>query len=595
MREPSLQKASEEKHLRWDLTEFYPGPQSAEVDADFARAKQLAQEFHDRYLGEISAPGLDAELLSAALTGLEEISILIYKIGVYAYLLFSLDTRNEESSALKAKSEELEVEVKRQLIFFDLEWRRVPEEKAAALLTDPALTRWRHYLEGERALIPHTLSDAEEKILNELSPTSSAWVTHFTKILGRVEVSGKPLAAALASLDNPQREIRKKNQQATTRVLKRTAPYVIDILNALLKDRQIRTKLRDYSGALEERNLANEISGAAVEALLSTCEANAGLSVRYYALKRKLLGLERLYDWDRYAPLFQTEKEYVPLAEARRIIVAAYRAFHPQVGEIVERFFAESWIDTPTAVGKEEGAYAMECPFLHPFILMNWEGTKRDVGVLAHELGHGLHDVLCQDVSILQNHPPTTLAETASVFGEQLVFERLLAQTANPRERLDLLCGKIDYMLATVFRPAGFSRFEQKTHTARANHELALEEVNGLWLEALRPMFGESLTLTRNYRWWWDYIPHFFHSSFYCYGYAFGQLLVLALYARYRKEGESFTPKYLELLAAGGSEAPVKLMARMGINLEDPAFWEEGMGILRSMVEEAERLASELV
>jgi oligoendopeptidase F len=588
-------EAPQEEHLRWDLAkEFYPGPQSVELEADIARLRQMAREFNERYLGQIEQPGLRVELLVGALAQLEQIAILGYKINVYANLLFSLDTRNEVSSALLARSEELDVEVERQTIFFGLEWRRVPEETTSLLLSESLLARWRHYLEKERALAPHTLSDAEEAILNELSPISLAWESHFSRIMGRVQIRGKALATAISALFDPQRENRKSAQQATTRVLKREAPYLIDILNALLKDRQIRTKLHRYEGALEERNLDNEISNGAVEALLSICDANAGLSARYYALKRRMLGLPHLYDWDRYAPLFQTEKEYISLAEARRIIVEAYGTFYPPFGEIIDRFFTESWIDTPTAVGKEDGAFAASCPFLHPFILMSWEGTKQDVAVLAHELGHGLHDVLCQNVSILQNHPPITVAETASVFGEQLVFESLLARAAGPRERLALLCEKIDDTLATVFRQTAFTRFEQKLHTARADHELSIKEVNRLWLEALQPMFGQELELTKDYGWWWDYVPHFFRHSFYCYGYAFGQLLVLALYARYKKGGESFIPKHLAVLSAGGSEYPVKLLAPMEINLEDPNFWQEGMGIIKNMIEEAERLAAEI-
>ena len=596
MGDTSLQsEAPQEEHLRWDLDrELYPGPKSAELEADIARLRQMIQEFHDQYVGKINLPSLEAEFFATALTELEEIDKRRYNIDLYAYLLFFLDTRSEEASALMTRNTELGVEIERLVLPFQLEWRRLPEKQASDLLTDPALTRWRHYLEKERALAPHTLSDAEEMIVNELSPTASAWVDHFAKITGRLEVEGKSLWAAMNVLFDPSPTARKEIQQATTLVLKREAVYIIDILNALLKDRQIKTRLGRYQGPLEERNLANEVSNGAVEALLATCDAHNGLSARYYALKRRLLGLPRLYDWDRYAPLFQTEKRYIPLAEARRTIVEAYGSFYPPFGEIVDRFFAESWIDTPATVGKQSGAFAFGCPFLHPFVMMSWTGTERDQMVVAHELGHGLHDVLCQDVSILHNHPPITMAETASVFGEQLVFESLLARTSGSQERLALLCRKIDDTLATVFRQAAFTRFEQKLHSARADHELTIEEVNGLWLDSLQPMFGQELELTKDYGWWWDYIPHFFQHSFYCYGYSFGQLLVLALYACYRKEGESFIPKYLKLLAAGGSEAPVKLLAEMGINLEDPAFWKEGMGLVEQMIDEAERLASEI-
>jgi len=601
LREKALQEtAPQEEQLRWDLTEFYPSPQSPELENDFANAKQLAQQFESRFRGKINRPELTAETVAEALVLAERIHQIEWKLGVYAYLLSSLDTQDEIAKALQGKVQEEGVAVTNLLTFFDLEWRALPEEQFAALIEDPRLLRWRHMLEKERQLIPHTLSEPEEKILTETSVTSAAWARHFERIVGRIKVQGKPLSHALNSeLFSPDRKRRRNAQRAVTRALKREAPYLIDVFNALVGDRQIGDRLRSHPDPMNTANLRNEVSAEAVEALLTACERNCDIVARYYRLKRRLLGLPRLYDYDRYAPLPEEEVDYT-LAEARELVVSAYREFSPEMGGIVERFFTESWIDTPITEGKRGGAFAYPVPLpgLHPFVMMNWTGNRRDTQVLAHELGHGAHQYLYGDgsVSILQAHPGPSVSEVASVFGEQLVNAKLGEQSPTPRAKLALLCGMLEDAFSTVFRQAVvMTRFEQRLYEHRAKGELSLEQINGLWLEANQAMFLDSVTVTSGYRWWWTYIIHFIGYRFYCYSYAFANLLVLALYGRYLEEGKAFVPRYLALLSAGGSDSPPKLLKELfEIDVEDPAFWEEGMGVLRGMVEEAERLADEI-
>jgi oligoendopeptidase F len=343
---------------------------------------------------------------------------------------------------------------------------------------------------------------------------------------------------------------------------------------------------------MDERNLANEIDGATVGALMQACEGGAQLVPRYYRLKARLLGLERLYDYDRYAPLPVAAGER-SFSDARRIVLDAYRDFSPQMSEIAELFFERRWIDAELRPGKRGGAFsASTVPSVHPYVLLNYTGNLRDVMTVAHELGHGVHQYLARDRGLFEQDSPLTTAETASVFGEMLVFRRLLAEEKDPAIRLALVCGKLEDAFATVFRQVVMTRFEEALHaTRRSEGELATERINELWLEANRPMFGDAVELTEDYGVWWMYIPHFVHSPFYCYAYAFGELLVLALLRRYDAEGAAFVPRYLDLLRAGGSDEPPVLLARLGVDITDPDFWRGGLGVLEELVAEAESLA----
>jgi oligoendopeptidase F len=346
---------------------------------------------------------------------------------------------------------------------------------------------------------------------------------------------------------------------------------------------------------MDERHLANEIDAASVSALMSACERAFPLVQRYYRLKAKLLGITQLADYDRYAPLAQARPKR-SWSEARELVLRAYRAFSPELANIASRFFAGDWIDAEVRPGKQGGAFcAATLPSVHPYVLMSYTGEPRDVMTLAHELGHGIHDVLAADCGLLEQQAPLTTAETASVFGEMLVFRALLREERDPRARLALLCGKLEDAVATVFRQVVLTRFEEKLHAARRSEgELPVERINALWLEANRPMHGDAVALSDDYAWWWLYIGHFVHSPFYCYAYAFGELLVLALLRRYDEEGEPFVAKYRALLAAGGSETPSVLLGRIGLDVGDAAFWDGGIAVIAELVSEAEALAATL-
>ena len=580
--------------LRWDLTELYPDPDSPETKADFQKVQRLARSFDKKYRGNINSPNLTADFLASALRRLEKIQTALYKLEMYAELNFSLNTRDEGASAFAAQMKRLEVSIKSQIIFFDLEWKALPKVQAEQLTGAPKLARWQYALESERLTIPHTLSEPEEVILERKSIITKAWQTHYTKIVGRIEVNGKALDYALGKgLYNPDRETRRTYQRTITAALEGEMPYMVDVFNALLADFGDDANLRNYEEPIDIRNLSNSVSRTAVEALLEVCDANAEIVARYYHLKRRILGLKQLYDYDRYAPLpFGTGK--MSLRGAQDLIVSAYQDFSPRLGEIARRAFTEGWIDSPLSPGKIGGAFCFFSPVGHPWVLLNWVGSRRDVIIAAHELGHAAHNVLYKDVSILQANPGMPMAETASVFGERLVFDARMRQITDPREKLALLCETLENSFATIFRQAAFTRFEQRLHENRAENELSVDQIRQYWMDTQNAMFQGSVKLTKNYSWWWVYIHHFVQYPFYCYAYAFGNLLVLALYAQYKKEGESFVPKYLDLLSAGGSDTPANLLAKFEIDIENPDFWQEGMEILREMVEEAEQLASEI-
>src|SRR5262249_10214330 len=383
--------------------------------------------------------------------------------------------------------------------------------------------------------------------------------------------------------------------EGLTKGLQENARLLTFIFNNLVFDHHSDCQLRSFPNPMAPRHLANEISDAVVEALLAATERHHDLVQRYYGLKGRLLKVEPLCDYDRYAPLFP-DLPPCDWNQGRQIVQESYQAFSPKAGAIIREFFEKKWIDAELRSGKRGGAFSSSAvPSVHPYILTNYTDKLRDVMTLAHELGHGLHQYLSRPVGYLQCDTPLTTAEMASVFGEMLTFQRLLQLYTEPRTRLAMLCSKIEDGFATVFRQVVLTRFEQSLHQARHEQgELAAEKINELWLAANRPMHGKVVKLTDGYGWWWMYIGHFVHVPFYCYAYAFGELLVLALVQKYKQEGEAFVPKYLELLSSGGSEAPHKLLARVGVDGTDPNFWELGLRLLADMVTEAEQLTAQL-
>lgn len=587
--------------VTWDLKDLYLSLDDPAIERDLRSALERTHAFEQKYRGRMRQ-GITPQSLYEALTELESIYEQMDKPLIYAHLLHASDTQNPKHGALLQSTQERHTQIRQHLLFFDLEWMDLPDETAQRLMSAPEVARYRHYLEKARLFRPHKLSEPEEKILELKANTGtrafqrlfSELVSGLTVQIGRGKTAQKlTLDQALTKLHEPDRTVRKNAAKAITQTLHNNARVLTYIFNTLVLDHKINDELRKFPSPMHSRHLFNEIEPATVDALMNACESAHDVVQDYYRLKKRLLGLRTLYDYDRYAPIFD-ELPRCEWPEGRRIVLEAYRAFSPTAAQIVQEFFDKNWIDAEIRFGKSGGAFsASTVPSVHPYILLNYTDKLRDVMTLAHELGHGIHQYLSRRVGYLQADTPLTMAETASTFGEILTFRKLLESSSDPKVKLALLCSKIEDSFATIFRQIVLTRFEQKLHEARRNQgELPPERIGEIWLETNQRMFGDSVKLTDDYRWWWLYISHFIHVPFYCYAYAFGELLVLALYQKYLREGEAFVPKYLNLLAAGGSDSPQKLLAPLGVDTSDPSFWNTGLELLRSMVREAEQLAN---
>ena len=601
----AIQPASSADGVAWDLSDLYAGVDDPRIDQDLQAALKRAQAFETAYRGKINVPeGPAPDLLAAALRELEGLSEQRDRTLAFSGLLHAGKTDDPRRGALLSRTREQATAVSQHLIFFDLEWIQVPDEAARRVIAAPALARYRHYLDQKRAWKPHYLTEPEEKVLDEKGVTGrAAFVRLFeettSSIRFRVELAGRSeslsMQQTLSKLYMPDRAVRKAAADGLTVGLKENARLLTFVFNNLVLDHQTDCRLRRFPDPMASRHLANEIRPEVVDALMTATERHNAVVHRYYRLKGRLLGLDSLYDYDRYAPLF-SDMPACDWAKGRRIVQESYEAFSPKAGAVIREFFDRRWIDAELRDGKRGGAFSSSAvPSVHPYILMNYTDQLRDVMTLAHELGHGLHQYLSRPVGYFQSDTPLTTAETASVFGEMLTFRRLQELYPDPRTRLALLCSKIEDAFATVFRQVVLTRFEQALHRARRERgELTTEQINELWMEANRPMYGDAVRLGDGYGWWWLYIGHFIRSPFYCYAYAFGELLVLALVEKYRREGEAFVPQYLDLLAAGGSAAPDALLGRMGIDVTEPAFWELGLKLLGGMVDQAEELAAKV-
>jgi oligoendopeptidase F len=597
--------ASSADSVAWDLSDLYASVDDPRLGADLEAALTRARAFEARYRGQIDVPGgPPADFLLGAVRELEGLSEQMDRPAVYASLLHAAKTDDPRHGALLSRTREQRTLINKHLIFFDLEWIKVEDAAAQSLLAAPSLARYRHYLEQKRAWRPHYLSEPEEKVLEEKSVTGrAAFVRLFDETVAGLrfpfEHAGRteqlPLQQVNARLYDADRGVRQAAAQALTRGLQDNARLLTFVFNNLVLDHKSDCTLRHFDNPMGPRNLANEISPSVVDALMTAAERHHATVQRYYRLKGRLLGLEQLYDYDRYAPL-SADTPTCDWAAARRIVQEGYDAFSPKAGEVIRQFFERRWIDAELRPGKRGGAFSSSAvPSVHPYILLNYTDKLRDVMTLAHELGHGLHQYLSRKVGYLQCDTPLTTAEMASVFGEMLIFQRLQQVFPEPRTRLAMLCSKIEDGFATVFRQVVLTRFEQSLHRARSEQgELTTEQANDLWLAANRPMHGDVVQLTDGYGWWWLYIGHFIHVPFYCYAYAFGELLVLALVQKYKQEGAAFVPRYLDLLSAGGSEAPHVLLGRLGVDVNDPGFWELGLRLLGDMVAQAEDLAAKL-
>jgi oligoendopeptidase F len=588
--------------VAWDLSDLYAGVDDPAIGRDLDAALRRAQSFESTYRGKIDVPGgPPANALLAAVRELEGLFEQMDKPIIYASLVHAAKTDDRKHGALLARTREQRTVINKHLIFFDLEWVKVADDVVRRLLAEPSLARYRHYLEQKRAWRPHYLSEPEEKILEEKAVTGrAAFVRLFDETVASLrfpfEHAGRTESLSLqqinALLYDADRGVREAAAAGLTRGLRDNARPLTYLMNTLVLDHRSDCNLRHFDNPMGPRHLANEISASVVDALMTAAERYHGTVQRYYRLKAQLLQLDQLYDYDRYAPLF-SDMPACDWPTARDIVRESYEVFSPRAGSVIREFFDKNWIDAELRDGKRGGAFSSSTvPSVHPYILMNFTDKLRDVMTLAHELGHGLHQYLSRGVGYLQCDTPLTTAETASVFGEMLTFQRLQQRYPEPRVRLAMLCSKIEDGFATVFRQVVLTRFEQALHQARHERgELATEQINEIWLAANRPMHGEVVRLTDGYGWWWAYIGHFVHVPFYCYAYAFGELLVLALVQKYKQEGSAFVPRYLELLSAGGSDAPHVLLGKLGVDVNDPAFWELGLRLLDDMVSEAEELA----
>jgi oligoendopeptidase F len=599
--DPELQASA------WDLEPLVEGDGPDGVEGRLDDALVGAQAFSGAYAGKLDR--LDGAGLEQAMSELAVIYELVGRAGTYAALRFSADTADPANGALLQKAQEKATAIETTLLFFDLEWAALPDERAEQLLAGEGLDFCRHHLENVRRYRHHLLSEPEEKILTEKSLTGAgAWARLFEELTSALEVelpgSGTGdgnggaegervgLDVALSRLALSDREVRRGTAEAVTAALApglRTRAY---LFNTLLADKATDDRLRSYPHWLAARNLSNEASDESVQALIEAVRRRYEIPRRWYRLKARLLGLERLADYDRMAAVTEDEVTF-SFADARRIVLDCYSGFSPELGEVAARFFDERRIDAPVRPGKRGGAFcASAVPTVQPYVLLNYTARRRDVLTLAHELGHGVHFALAARQGIFHQGTPLTLAETASVFGETVVFGRLLEEDSSPASRLALLAENLEDTIATVFRQVAMNRFEELVHTNRREQgELSVERFGELWAESQGELLGDSVELTEGYRSWWSYVPHFIGSPGYVYAYAYGQLLALSVYERYEQLGPELVPQYLELLAAGGSKSPEELGRIVGIDLADPGFWEAGLDLVERQLSDAEAAA----
>jgi oligoendopeptidase F len=644
--DPELERAA------WDLEPLVDGEGEAGVTRRLEEALTRAQGFAERYAGSLGE--LDGSALAEAMLELAAIYELVGRAGTYAGLRFSTDTANPANGALLQMVQERETAIETTLLFFELEWAALSEEHATEVLASAELDFCRHHLHNVRRYREHLLSEPEEKILAEKALTgASAWARLFEELTsaievelpvrtaaggrgeaggrdearGQGEVKGKgeaggqgeagkggagnsaagahkedatgtaatervALDVALSRLALPDRDARRTAAEAVTAALApglRTRAFV---LNTLLADKSVDDRLRRYPGWLAARNLANEASDESVQALIAAVRGRYEIARRWYRLKAQLLGVERLADYDRMAAVTRDEVNFT-YGQARELVLDCYDSFSPELGKLAGRFFTERWIDAPVRPAKRGGAFcASGVPSAHPYVLLNYTARRRDVLTLAHELGHGVHFALAARQGVFHQGTPLTLAETASVFGETVVFGRLLAQDTTAQSRLALLAEHLEDIIATVFRQVAMNRFEELVHTGRREQgELSVERIGELWAESQSELLGDSVEITEGYRTWWSYIPHFINTPGYVYAYAYGQLLALSVYERYEQRGADFVPQYLELLAAGGSRSPEELGRIVDVDLTDPGFWEAGLDLVERQLELAEAAA----
>ncbi len=575
----------------WNLDALYESPDDSLIADDIDLCKQEAGLLKEEFAGRLA--GLEPGVFARTVRRLERIAMNLGRLATYAYLNYATRVKDAEAGAFLQEVREISSRISRETVFFELEWSKMAAEEADVFLTAEETTPYHHYLGNIRKLADHLLSETEETLLIEFSPVGrSSWTNLFEKLMGHLRFGERERGQeeVLADLYSPDREIRRQAAQDLTEGLQSQLHILTHIFNTLLADKMIDDRIRSYPSWISSRNLSNELEEETVNALMESCTDRYDIVQRYYRLKKELLGLDTLQDYDRYAPLENLPENLVTWQECKEMVLKGFADFSPKMAEIAALFFSENWIHAPIIEGKQSGAFAHPAvPDAHPFVLVNYTGNLRDVSTVAHELGHGVHQYLAKDRGYFNSDTPLVLAETASVFAELLIFHHQLETLTEPAQRRAFICQKLESIFATVFRQISMNRFENLIHTSRRDHgELSSEKLSELWMESQRPMFGDSVNLTEEYGSWWSYIPHFLHSPGYVYSYAFGELLVLSLYQLYKSEGKSFVPKYLDLLARGGSQSPYDLLAPFSIDLNDKSFWQGGLSLIDEMLVEIE-------
>ncbi len=582
--------------LHWDLTRLYAGPDDPRLEEDLRAARERALRFASRYRGRVAAGELDAPALRDALVELEALQEISARPGFYASLLAAADTQSATALDLEERTTEAQAEIRTVLVFFDLELTTLADERFAAYVAHPALAPYAHHLGTLRRYKPHLLSEAEERALTRKDVSGrAAFMQLYDELTGSlrfpVVIDGETRELSdgevMALLHAPDAGLR---QSAFEAYLERYAAERLPltaIFNTLLLDHRIECDLRAYADPADPTHLANDVDADVVTVMMDAVGRHYEVIREFLRLKARLLGVPKLGIADVYAPPIDAPETRIAYPEARAIVLDAFAAFTPRFAELAREFLDGGWIDAEVRPGKRHGAFcAALAPHQHPYVLMSYTGTARDVATLAHEIGHGIHDMLAARQTLLNYEPPLVLAETASVFAEMLVTTHLVARTSDRAVRRRLLVETLDEIYGTLFRQHALTRFELAAHAARRKRRLASDDICAVWEQAQRELFGDTVELMPAYRFGWAYIPHFIHSRFYCYAYAFGELLTLALFDRYRQEPATFVPAYLELLASGGSTDPASLLARFGFDIRSPAFWDRGCATVARMVEE---------
>ena len=579
----------------WDLSDLYPGRDSEPLARDLAQLADDAEAFRERYRGRLA--DLSGAALGAAIETYEQLQEQSGRIISYASLVHAGDLADPEIGRFFQTMQERINTVSTTLLFFTLELNRLDDADLKAKEADPALTGYRPWLRDTRAFRPHQLSDEIEKLLHEKYVAGrAAWTRLFDETIAdlRFTIGGKELteAEAFDLLSDRDPEIRREAALVIGDVLGKHARTFALITNTLAKDKEIEDRWRRFARPISSRNLSNFVEDDVVDALIAAVrDSYPRLAHRYYKLKAGWFGVEALPFWDRNAPLPEDEDRLIPWPEAEETVLSAYGAFSPELAAVGGRFFAGGWIDAPVRPGKASGAFAHPTvPSAHPYLLLNYQGRVRDVMTLAHELGHGVHQVLAAKQGYLMADTPLTLAETASVFGEMLTFRALLARETDPKRRKIMLAAKVEDMLNTVVRQIAFATFELAVHDERREAELTPDRLGEIWLKVQRESLGPALSLDEPYRHYWTYIPHFIHTPFYVYAYAFGDCLVNSLYAVYQDAHQGFAEKYLELLRAGGTLRHQELLAPFGLDAADPSFWSKGLSVITGFIDELEGL-----